>query len=180
ATSARVLEIIRNVTWTSHNEVQTLHFVSTVGALTEAICGRVTSARRTLRKPLRAATPGMNALKEAVAQLIRLMESQAAAEGFLESLEPLRLLGFGGYASLFEAISKLCPGKADSGEGRMTRSELEILRFLAAGLGAKAIAEETGRSVYTIQAHIRNIIEKLGCRGRQEALAVARSQGLIA
>jgi DNA-binding NarL/FixJ family response regulator len=57
---------------------------------------------------------------------------------------------------------------------------LAVLTALAEGRGPKDIALETGRSVYTIQVHIKNIIKKLGCSGRNEALTVARRRGLLA
>ena len=52
-------------------------------------------------------------------------------------------------------------------------------RDLAAGLTPKHIAAEMGRSVYTVQTHIQNVIDKFGCHGRAEALAAARRIGLL-
>jgi DNA-binding NarL/FixJ family response regulator len=54
-----------------------------------------------------------------------------------------------------------------------------VLRDLAAGLTPKQIAAEMGRSVFTVQTHIQNVIDKFGCHGRAEAIAAARRSGLL-
>lgn len=61
----------------------------------------------------------------------------------------------------------------------LTVAELEVLRALAAGSPAKAIALETGRSIETIRNHTKSIIRKLGVSGRLEAVASARRRGFL-
>jgi DNA-binding NarL/FixJ family response regulator len=61
----------------------------------------------------------------------------------------------------------------------LTPAELRVIRDLAAGLTPKQIADEMGRSVYTVQTHIQNVIDKFGCHGRAEAIAAARRNGLL-
>jgi DNA-binding CsgD family transcriptional regulator len=53
------------------------------------------------------------------------------------------------------------------------------LRMLEAGLGTKEIAGRSGRSVYTVRAHVANAIAKLGCNGRAAAIATARRLGVM-
>ena len=61
----------------------------------------------------------------------------------------------------------------------LTAAEIEVLRALAEGKSAAAIATETGRSVHTVRAHTRAIIAKLGSKGKVAAIAAARKAGLI-
>lgn len=49
--------------------------------------------------------------------------------------------------------------------------EAEILKLLAEGLLYKEIADRFGNSVYTINAHIRRIYEKLHVQSRSQAVA---------
>jgi DNA-binding NarL/FixJ family response regulator len=49
--------------------------------------------------------------------------------------------------------------------------ETEILKLLAEGLLYKEIADRFGNSVYTINAHIRRIYEKLHVQSRSQAVA---------
>jgi len=49
--------------------------------------------------------------------------------------------------------------------------ETEILKLLAEGLLYKEIADHFGNSVYTINAHIRRIYEKLHVQSRSQAVA---------
>ena len=61
----------------------------------------------------------------------------------------------------------------------LTPAEVRVIRDLAAGLTPKQIAADMGRSVYTVQTHIQNVIDKFGCHGRAEAIAAARRSGLL-
>ena len=151
-----------------------------VAALAEAISGRASSAQRILsRKPIFDGPP-VSAVREAAVAACRALKKPALADDARESLAQLPAIGYGGLARVVEAalkraLSNNC-GEAESG---LTRAEMDVLQSLAQGLGPKDIARESGRSVYTIQAHIQNAIRKLGCSGRHEALTVARKRGLV-
>ncbi|MCR4346640.1 MAG: LuxR C-terminal-related transcriptional regulator [Sulfuricaulis sp.] len=56
---------------------------------------------------------------------------------------------------------------------RLTRREREILRLLAQGHGAHAIAQQLHISALTVRNHIRNIYSHLGVRTRAEAISFA-------
>jgi len=49
---------------------------------------------------------------------------------------------------------------------RLSRTELEICRFVRSGVASKAIGEALNLSVETVQTHRKNIRRKLGLRGR--------------
>ena len=68
------------------------------------------------------------------------------------------------------------PG-AGPGHG-LTQREAEILRFLATGLSDRQIADRLFISARTVTTHTSNIYQKLGIRGRSEAVAWAVKHGL--
>ena len=61
----------------------------------------------------------------------------------------------------------------------LTPAERQVLIDLEAGDQPKEIAARTGRSVHTVRTLIQRAIQKLGCGGRTEALAVARRSGMF-
>jgi DNA-binding CsgD family transcriptional regulator len=61
----------------------------------------------------------------------------------------------------------------------LTAREREVLALLAAGASNKAIARALGVSVHTAKFHVASLTEKLGARGRLEAVAIALRAGLI-
>jgi len=149
-------------------------------ALVETMAGRATVAARLVqRKPL-SSGPSVDVFREAVLSLIQWLRGSAVLNDVQPALERLRAAGSGGYSRLFESVSEKWASEVKSGETLLTPAEANVLKALAEGKAPKDIALENGRSVYTIQAHIQNIIAKLGCSGRHEALVIARKRGLIA
>ncbi|MFC1857213.1 LuxR C-terminal-related transcriptional regulator, partial [Thermodesulfobacteriota bacterium] len=57
--------------------------------------------------------------------------------------------------------------------------ELEVLRFIAAGLSNKKITEQLFVSMSTVKTHLRNIYGKLDVHSRTEAIVKARDIGLL-
>jgi LuxR family maltose regulon positive regulatory protein len=61
----------------------------------------------------------------------------------------------------------------------LTDRELEVLRLLAAGRRNRDIAQELVVTVETVKKHISHIFDKLGAANRTQAVAHARTLGLI-
>ncbi|MGQ7819292.1 LuxR C-terminal-related transcriptional regulator [Metapseudomonas furukawaii] len=61
----------------------------------------------------------------------------------------------------------------------VTPRELQVLRFLALGYRNREIAEKMFLSELTVKSHLRKINTKLSAQGRTEAVAIARSRGLL-
>jgi ATP/maltotriose-dependent transcriptional regulator MalT len=148
-------------------------------ALAEGIAGRHTYARRLLRRTSKVCDPPIGALKDAVVAVYRSIQDPIVEPSVAERLDILSSVGHGGLARLLQSVFNRCR-PTNSSELDLTPTEMEILDALAAGRRPKDIAHDTARSIYTVQAHIQNIIKKLGCSGRSEALRVARARGLIA
>ncbi len=56
---------------------------------------------------------------------------------------------------------------------RLTRRECQVLSAVVQGLSNPQIGERLGLSPLTVKAHLRNILDKLGCHTRTEAAAWA-------
>lgn len=61
----------------------------------------------------------------------------------------------------------------------LTQREKEILRWVAAGLQNKEIAQKLGISLATVRNHIHNILEKLDVHSKLEAVSLAFRQGWV-
>ena len=63
--------------------------------------------------------------------------------------------------------------------GLLSDREVQCLQLIAAGKTSWAIAEILGISQHTVNAHIRNIVRKLGVATRPQAVAEAMRRGVI-
>lgn len=61
----------------------------------------------------------------------------------------------------------------------LTGREREVLALLAEGASNKAIARALGVSIHTAKFHVASLTEKLGAKGRLEAVAIAIRSGLV-
>jgi DNA-binding NarL/FixJ family response regulator len=149
-------------------------------AAAEALAGRTTNANRILSNVGEDSSPVVSTLRDAVTWLIRAVKNPGLKDDVLERLYALDALGYAGVRKIVSTAVESSISAENPADGLLTRAEIAVLESLAEGRGPKDIALETGRSVYTIQVHIKNIIKKLGCSGRNEALTVARKRGLLA
>jgi DNA-binding NarL/FixJ family response regulator len=61
----------------------------------------------------------------------------------------------------------------------LTDREVQVLRLLAHGASNQEIAQLLVIGVGTVKSHMNHIMSKLDVRNRTEAVAVARSDGLV-
>ena len=61
----------------------------------------------------------------------------------------------------------------------LTAREWQVLRLTAKGFRNRDIARLFGRSVETVKAHLRAVMQKLGVEDRTEAVTVALQRGII-
>lgn len=150
-------------------------------ALAETLAGRKTYAQRVLRQASEFDDPVSASLRECVLAVFKAVQEPALEPEINEFIDRLQAIGYGGLGRLVKSVFEACkPASLEANELGLTRGEIEVLQALASGRRPKDIAGESGRSVYTVQAHIQNIIRKLGCSGRSEALKIARVRGIIA
>jgi len=160
-----------------------LDIAQLLAALAEAVAGRQTNAQRILKRPTLSTRESVQAMRDGVEDLCRSAKSSSYALHDLSFvISRMQEHGIGGFGRLLIWAKQILErGQQEEGVAvRLTETEARILHLLASGLTPKAIAGETGRSVLTVQTHIQNLTEKLGCHGRAEAIAAARRLGLLA
>jgi DNA-binding NarL/FixJ family response regulator len=68
---------------------------------------------------------------------------------------------------------------SDSENGNLSRREFEVLRLVGVGLKNAEIANALGISKKTVEAHLKNVFQKLGVGGRLEAVLAAIQRGWL-
>jgi LuxR family maltose regulon positive regulatory protein len=147
-------------------------------AAAQAFAGRGTSASRLVNHG-DSDEPVVEAMRDVVITLCRAVKNPVLREDVLERAAVLGTLGYGGIGKIIHAAVERRLVVEDGETLNLTKTEIAVLRALAEGRGPKDIALETGRSVNTVQVHIKNVIKKLGCSGRNEALNLARRRGIL-
>jgi PAS domain S-box-containing protein len=71
------------------------------------------------------------------------------------------------------------PAAPAESNGDLTRRELEILRFVAAGETTKSVADRLHVSPATVRNHVQNILGKLSVHSRLQAVAYATTHRLL-
>lgn len=61
----------------------------------------------------------------------------------------------------------------------LTPREVEVLRFVAQGLGNKEISDQLGTAAGTVKIHIQNILSKLDAADRTHAVVIALRRGIL-
>lgn len=107
---------------------------------------------------------------------------QAGASGYLlktveegELREAIVKVAAGGSvlsSSIARKVLTQLSGTSSTAHG-LSERELQILELAAKGLTNKSIAKELFLSIRTIEAHMRNVFEKLGVSSRTEAVTQA-------
>jgi DNA-binding CsgD family transcriptional regulator len=150
-------------------------------AMASLLLGRAAVANHALRdveREARRIAPSLRALCNFGRATYIHVETGSAQGDMSRALESVREAGMGGYGRLLEQLP--LPAAASSPRfGSLTRTEVRVLRLLAVGGSSKSIGAELERSPQTIDSHIKAVIRKLGCSGRQEAVGLARQHGII-
>jgi DNA-binding NarL/FixJ family response regulator len=61
----------------------------------------------------------------------------------------------------------------------LTIREIEVLKLVAWGAGARQVAEQLSIAGETVRMHIKNILEKLGANDRTHAVTIAITRGIL-
>lgn len=82
---------------------------------------------------------------------------------------------------LFDTVAHLLRHRELNASRRpaLTGREVEVLQSIADGMTSREIGEKLFISENTVKNHVRNILDKLGLRSRNEAVMYALREGLI-
>jgi DNA-binding NarL/FixJ family response regulator len=105
-----------------------------------------------------------------IAELVKSIE--LIGNGEVVVSPPLSEKLTGKFASLRKA-------EAGSGPAGLTTREVEVVRLLAQGATNKEIAKRLFIAQNTVKVHLKNILEKLQLRNRQQLVAYAVQEGLV-
>ena len=150
-------------------------------ALSALVLGRSAQANKILKdveRDSRRLTSGMRTLAGLVRATYVHVETGAGHPEMARSLEDAKAVGFGGYARMIEQLPLPMISSAPR-FASLTKTELRVLQALAQGGSSRSIGVELERSSQTVDAHVKSIIKKLGCSGRQEAVKLARNHGIV-
>ncbi len=112
-------------------------------------------------------------------------DQEISAVLVLRALTPARLLSCvravtrGGDAMPPELIRQMLPAGEPHVHRQITHREHEVLRLLGEGCTTRSIAERLSYSERTVKAVVHDLLEKLNCRTRAHAVALAVRQGVI-
>ncbi len=158
-----------------------LDIAQLLAVLSELVAGRRTIATNLLkRRQALCGRPGVEAMREAVTQLLRGPHAAVPIESALQAMDQYSLGGFARLVAASQAAMQRGDVEEEGRERRLTEAEVRIVRLLSEGLSPKEIAAETGRSVLTVQTHIKHAIAKLNCRGTGELLKSIHQHGVDA
>ncbi|HEY9063530.1 MAG TPA: response regulator transcription factor [Burkholderiaceae bacterium] len=93
-----------------------------------------------------------------------------------EVIEAVRMT-MQGHRYLAQSVAAKLADHLDSNQ--LSERETEILQWIATGLSNKGIARKAGITEGTVKFHVNNILSKLKCASRTEAVALAIKRGLI-
>ena len=174
---------------TGLGDYPTSAFIYAVAALTDALRGRVDSATREARRAERLVgeldefSPWFEAeTRLALARTLLLLDDAEAAATNLRDAGRFarRTADASVLAEWIERIDRdLREATAAGGRWPLTKAELRLLTFLPTHLSFREIAEELVVSPNTVKTQARSIYQKLGVSSRAEAVATARTAGLV-
>jgi ATP/maltotriose-dependent transcriptional regulator MalT len=147
-------------------------------AIVHALAGQATTARVIAAGVSVADGEVLAALRTVAETICRVAKNQAPRSDIDMALAGLRRCEYGGLALTLERVARVCVSD-EAKSPDLTLGELTVLRRLDDGFSPKDIAAASGRSVHTVRTLIQRATQKLGCSGRQEALHIARSRGLL-
>ena len=96
------------------------------------------------------------------------------------TLLPARQEGAAGHGEMASSRARAGPGgSALRLTDPLSRGEIRVLRYMPTNLSTPEIARELSVSVHTVRTHVRHLFAKLGAHSRTEAVARARTLGLL-
>lgn len=160
-----------------------VEIASVLLALVNILCQRRSSGQRALlRTPAGQCNVTARILGKTVLSIAQVDDPTAWEQLASAGLNELESHGLSGLARSIRRCITLTAGRLlqySRAGCTLTPAELGVMQALDRGQSTKEIAYATGRSFYTVRTLAQRAITKLGCSGRQQALAVLRRRGFL-
>jgi len=108
-----------------------------------------------------------------------LLPKDGSLPDMLQALRSSRRGGMVVHPALITALMASKTARGGDSLPPLTRRERDVLRLLADGLDARAIATDLGISVNTCRGYVKSLLMKLGAHSQLEAVVIATNHGLV-
>jgi DNA-binding NarL/FixJ family response regulator len=108
-----------------------------------------------------------------------LLPKNGSLPDMLAALRSSRRGGLVVHPALLSALISARPRRRSDYLPALTRRERDVLRMLADGSDARAIARELGIAVATCRGYVKSLLLKLNAHSQLEAVVIATNHGLV-
>jgi DNA-binding NarL/FixJ family response regulator len=115
----------------------------------------------------------------AIGYLLKDMPSEQLAEAIRSAAKGQSPIGPEMARKLVNLVTQAPPVSKSTVASELSDREIEVLKWIAAGLSNKEIAEKLFIAEGTAKNHVSNILSKLEARDRAQAVARAKELGLV-
>ncbi len=110
---------------------------------------------------------------------LMLQRPQKASDTFKDLLLRTKKFGLAPLTAKITGVINSITLAQNPGKNILTSRQMDVVTLLGKGLSNKEIASKLHLSTRTVDMHIRNLFDRLGCNTRWDAVEKARSLGLI-
>jgi DNA-binding NarL/FixJ family response regulator len=153
------------------NGIEAAHQITQASPATAIVILSMHSDESYVLRALKAGAKGYLLKDSAESDLIRAVHAVAGGKSFFSPAVSKVLLD--------DYVRKLQRSGAEDAYDLLTPREREILQLIAEGKSNKDVANLLNLSVYTVETHRSNIMEKLNLRGIPELILYAVRKGII-
>jgi len=153
------------------NGIEAAHQITQANPATAIVILSMHSDESYVLRALKAGAKGYLLKDSAESDLIRAVHAVAGGKSFFSPAVSKVLLD--------DYVRKLQRSGAEDSYDLLTPREREILQLIAEGKSNKDVANLLNLSVYTVETHRSNIMEKLNLRGIPELILYAVRKGII-
>jgi two-component system, NarL family, response regulator NreC len=153
------------------NGIEAAHQITQANPATAIVILSMHSDESYVLRALKAGAKGYLLKDSAESDLIRAVHAVAGGKSFFSPAVSKVLLD--------DYVRKLQRSGAEDAYDLLTPREREILQLIAEGNSNKDVANLLNLSVYTVETHRSNIMEKLNLRGIPELILYAVRKGII-
>jgi RNA polymerase sigma factor (sigma-70 family) len=164
--------VVMDIGMPNLNGIEAAHQMTEENALLAIVIVSMHSDESYVLRALKAGARGYLLKDSAEADLIKAVHVVYAGKSFFSPAVSKVLLD--------DYVRKLKRSRTEDAYDMLTPREREVLQLIAEGKSNKDVANLLNLSVYTVESHRSNLMEKLNLRGLPELILYAVRRGIIA